>query len=51
MNLNKPCSALFLHQDKFKSLMASDPLGIERKEQKMELHTVQRTRDYCAYAN
>lgn len=33
MTLNKPCSALFLHHDEFKSPMASDPLGVERKEQ------------------
>lgn len=36
MSLNKPYSVLFLHHDEFKSLMASDPLGIERKEQKKD---------------
>lgn len=36
MNLIKPCSALFLHHNEFQSLMASDPLGIERKEQKKD---------------
>lgn len=36
MSLNKPCSALFMHYNEFQSLMASDPLGIERKEQKKD---------------
>lgn len=33
---NKPCSDLLMCCNEFKSLVASGPLGIERKEQKKD---------------